>query len=549
MKRSLIRQTIMHVIKKNKYVTVALVFLVVAVVALSLFPPLLLKVIIDYNLLPENLDYLFARAMIYFLLILMISFCEFAKNGLLTIIGQKVATKLRLELNKKIMRLPSSYFSSHSSGEITSRMMNDVSSVDSLFADGAISMIIDCFKIIGIVVSIFIFSIQFGLFVLFLIPIIYAITRAFQKRMLSAQVENLKQYGLVNGHITETLNSVKTIKSYSKELYMEDLYQHRIEENFKTINRVNYLDSIYSPIIQITRAVIISLIVIVASSQINMIGISAGMVAACIEFVSNLFGPIEALGMELQNIQKGISGAKRVNDFYMEQVECGKLETLKAQEILQSASDICLTFRDVTFAYEEGNPILEHLNVVVKTGSMVTFMGRTGVGKTTLFRLIMGLLKPTRGSILLGETEVSDIPNSQKRLIFGYVQQQFQMIEGTIGDQISLKDETITREQMEESLRFVGLLDYVNEMEQGMDTLISPSTSFSQGQKQLLSIARAIVLNPPILLLDEITASLDSATEAHIVNVLQKARAGRTVLSISHRSSSILECDQLIQLE
>ncbi|MDD5937192.1 MAG: ABC transporter ATP-binding protein, partial [Clostridiales bacterium] len=341
---------------------------------------------------------------------------------------------------------------------------------------------------------------------------------------------------------------VKMIKSYSKESYMERLYQHRIDENFKTIHRVNFLDSIYSPIIQVTRAVTISLIVILASNQIQLIGISLGMVAACIELISNLFGPIEALGMELQSIQSGLSGIKRMNDFYEEPEEIEKNDRLTAETILKTAEKNCLTFENVCFSYDGDTQVFDHLNADIQTGTTVTFMGRTGIGKTTLFRLIMGLLRPTSGSIKLGAYEVSKIPNSQKRKIFGYVDQQFLMIEGTIADQISLKDENITREQILQSLDFVGLMDYVNHLPDGIDTPLTATTTLSQGQKQLLSIARAIVANPPILLLDEITASLDSATEAYVVDVLQKAKAGRTVLSISHRNTSVLQFDKLIHL-
>ncbi|MDD5935306.1 MAG: ABC transporter ATP-binding protein, partial [Clostridiales bacterium] len=254
MKPSFIKQTIHTILKKNKGLSILLGILVAVVVLLSLLPPQILKIIIDRNLVVKDMKNLERRAFLYFLCLLMISVCEFAKNALLTILGQKMVTSLRMELNKKLMRLPSSYFSENSSGEITSRIMNDVSNVESLFADGAISMMIDCLKILGILLSIFAFSLPLGIFVLFLIPNIYAITRTFQKRMLKAQVENLEQYGLVNGHIAETLKSVKMIKSYSKESYMERLYQHRIDENFKTIHRVNFLDSIYSPIIQVTRA-------------------------------------------------------------------------------------------------------------------------------------------------------------------------------------------------------------------------------------------------------------------------------------------------------
>lgn len=330
---------------------------------------------------------------------------------------------------------------------------------------------------------------------------------------------------------------------------MEEIYKQRLGDNFHTIERVNFYDSCYAPIIQVTRAIVISIIVLLSSSQLNFLGISLGMVAASIDLISNLFSPIENLGMELQSVQKGISGVRRINDFYLEPEEPQKQSAITAEEILGASRNAGLTFEQVSFSYEAGQPILENLNLNIKHGISVTFVGRTGVGKTTLFRLIMGLLQPTSGRILLGDMDVYKIPNSEKRRLFGYVEQQFSFIRGTVAQQISLGDESISQKQVEDAMKFVGLHDYVMNMELGYDTVVSPNGDFSQGQKQLLAIARAIVARPFILLLDEVTANLDSVTEAQIVTVLQKAKCGRTVLSISHRITSTLDCDALVLLE
>jgi ATP-binding cassette subfamily B protein len=521
---------------------------ILGVIGLSLVPPQLLKIIVDQNLYVKNNDGLMTRAILYLLTLILIGIFDFTKGGLLAVFGQRIVTRLRRDLSDKLTRLPSSYYSTHTSGEITSRIMNDVSNVNSLFADGLIGMFIDCFKIIGILVSIWMFSASLGWIVVIIIPFIFLVTRTFQKRMLKAQVDNLKQLSKVNGHISETMKNIRLIKSFSKERYMEKVYYQRIEDNFQTLDRVNFYDSCYSPIIIITRAVLILAIVLLASDQLSVFGISLGMVAASIELISNLFNPIEALGMEFQNIQKGISGIKRINEFYEEQEEAPKKETLKIEEILESLTKYGLSFCNVTFAYEEGQEIFKNLDFIIPSGTTVTFMGRTGVGKTTLFRLILGLLQPTNGTILLGKASVDQIPHTFKRSIFGYVDQQFQMIHGSVAEQISLKDQEISKEQVVEALKFVDLYDYVNMLDKGVETPMQDSL-FSQGQKQLLSIARAIVMNPPILLLDEITANLDSQTEVKIVTVLKKAKHGRTVLSISHRSTSILDCDMLINLE
>jgi ATP-binding cassette subfamily B protein len=330
---------------------------------------------------------------------------------------------------------------------------------------------------------------------------------------------------------------------------MEKNYMEYLLDNYKTIEKVNFYDSIFPPVIQITRAVVIGSIVILSSSQLNYLGISLGMVAASIDLISNLFTPIENLGMELQNIQKAIAGIHRVNDFYIEPEDDIKNTDLRAETIIPNPDQVHLVFQNIGFQYEKDNYILQNISLQINPQEKVTIVGKTGVGKSTLFKLILGLLKPSEGNITINGVDVYEIPNSEKRKIFGYVDQNFPMIKGTVAEQISLKEEGITKKQIEDALDLVGLKDYIDTLEKGMDTLVDQDTLFSQGQKQLLAIARAIVLEPPILLFDEITANLDSITEEKFISILQRTSRSRTILSISHRLSSMLACDTIVILE
>jgi ATP-binding cassette subfamily B multidrug efflux pump len=546
---STIKRLVFKVIKSNMGMIILLVFVICGVVVLSLIPPQILKNIIDQSLVPKKFDKLLTLAFAYMGILFLIGVFNFFKEAVLTILGQKVTKEIRSEMMKKLERINAMFFSTNSSGAVVSRFTNDVDAINSLFTSGIVGMIVDCFKIIGIVISIWMFSSRLGIVTLLLLPAIYSITRAFQKRMLKAQIENRILVGKVNNHISESLKNVQMIKSYSKEDYMEENYTKYLLENYKTVEKVNFYDSVYSPIIKLIRAAVISLIVVLSSAQLNYLGISLGMVAASIELISNLFAPIEGLGMELQNIQQAISGIKRVNDFFDEPEDDFKKNELKAEDIIPKGEDVILCFNDIAFQYEEGSDVIQNINLILKQNEHVTFVGRTGVGKTTLFRLIMGLLKPTKGSITINGVDVYDIPNSEKRKIFGYVDQNFHTIKGTVADQISLQDESIGREQIEKVLDFVGLTEYVGTLENGLDTIVENDTLFSQGQKQLLAIARAIATNPPILLLDEITANLDSITEEKVVSVLQKTMDAHTILSISHRLSSMIASDTVVILE
>lgn len=549
MRKSMIKKSIIKVIKDNIVITMLLIFMIFATVIASLIPPQILKYIVDKNLVPKNYDNLLTLAIAYMGVLLFIGIFDFVKEAILTILGQKITTEIRIEMMEKIEKINAKFFSTNSTGTIVSRFTNDVDAINSLFTGGIIGMIVDCFKIIGIVISIWMFSSKLGIVTLIILPVIYGITRLFQKKMLKAQIENRILVGVVNNHISESLKNVQMIKSYSIEDYMEENYIKYLLRNFKTIEKVNFYDSVFSPTIQLIRAVVISFIVVLSSKQLNYLGLSLGMVAATIELISNLFAPIENLGMELQNIQQAMSGIRRVEDFYNESEDDPKKYELSVNDIIPDSKDVRLTFEDITFHYEEGTDILKNINLNFNPNEKITFVGRTGVGKSTLFKLIMGLLKPSKGSIKINGIDVYDIPNSEKRKIFGYVDQGFHIIKGTVEEQISLQDKTITREQIEKAIDFVGLTDYIASLENGLDTIVSNDTLFSQGQKQLLAIARAIVTNPPILLLDEITANLDSITEEKIVSVLQRASQAHTVLSISHRLSSMFASDIVVILE
>ncbi|MEG1782861.1 MAG: ABC transporter ATP-binding protein, partial [Oscillospiraceae bacterium] len=433
-------------------------------------------------------------------------------------------------------------------GEITSHFTNDVDNVNSMFSEGIISMVIDCLKIVGIVISMAIFSKTMGVIALMIIPCVFVITRVFQKKMLAAQVENLKQLGAVNNHISESLKNVSMIKAYSKETFMEELYIKHLNRNFTTIERVNFYDSIYAPIIQIIRATVIVVIVVLSSSSLNISGISLGMIAASIELISNLFLPIETLGAEFQSIQKGLSGVKRIDEFLSLEQQEEKNESLSIPKILNDEGMAEFDFENLSFSYGE-KEVLSEINLSVPPKSKITFAGRTGVGKTTLFKLIMGLEKPTQGRILINGIDVYTLPNRLKRSLIGYVEQSFSFVEGSVEKQISLDDENISRDMVISALDFVGLKEQVEAMENGLDTIVKSEGDFSQGQKQLLAIARAIAPSPPVLLLDEVTANLDSATEEKVMQILSRAGSGRTILSVSHRLSSMMNSDLVVVIE
>lgn len=545
MKKYNVKNSVIKTAEKNKGLIVLLLVLVAAATITNIAPPLIMKQLIDYNFTLKTEDKLVFTAVVYITVIFAAGIVNFFKEAILTVLGQNITMDIRLLMMEKLENISASYFSKNESGQIASRLINDVDAVSSMFTSGIAGMATDLFKIAGVFFSVFYLSKGLGIIALVLLPAIYFITRFFQKKMLGAQIENRKQVGEVNNHIAESFKNIFMIKSFSKESYMEDKYGSILEKNYETLEKVNFYDSIFSPIIRIIRAAVIAFVAVMSAKDLDYLGISVGMAAASIDLISSLFTPVENLGMELQSIQKSLSGVKRVDEFL------GEEEDLKDQteEFNLDLSKVEIRFNNVSFAYENGNEVLKGIDVQINPYEKVTFTGRTGVGKSTLFKLAVGLLKPTEGSITINGTDVFQIPNKDKRKIFGYVEQNFHMIKGTVADQVSLGDCDITMDQIKRTLDMVGLLEYVEGFEHGCETIVQNDNIFSQGQRQLLSIARALVNNPPVLILDEITANLDQVTEKKIVSVIEKAGKNRTILTISHRLSSMVSSDKIIIIE
>lgn len=544
--KSKVVSLIKSIFKENKYLTISLFLVIIGAIVFSLSTPQILKYIVDNYLTKKESNLLFP-ALLYFSSILLTGVFNFLKEGIITIFGQKIIKKIKSEMMGKLEKIPLDYLSTNESGSIVSRFSNDVEAVGSLFTGGVVSMIVDSFKIVGIVISIWLFSYKLMILLLFIIPVIYFLSKNFQKKMLKAQKLYRVLTAKVNNHIPESINNMEMIKSFAKEKYMEEKYLTYLSDSYDAMDKINFYDSIFSPMILILRSVVVSVVVILSSDYLSFLEISIGSVVASIELINNIFAPIENLGMELQNIQQSIACIYRIDEFLNEKEESKKNINITYDKII-SNNNLDIKFNNVSFHYEKGENILENISLIIKDKENITFVGRTGAGKTTLFKLILGLVEPNKGEITLGQVKVSEIPNKEKRKIFGYVEQQFSFIKGSVAEQISLKDENISRRDIENAMKFVGLDDYIITLEKGYDTFATEDL-FSQGQRQLLSIGRAIVTNPKIILLDEITAALDSETEEKIISVLKNASSERTVLSISHRLSSILTCDKIIKLE
>ena len=420
---------------------------------------------------------------------------------------------------------------------MVSRFVGDVDTVEKLFTSGIISMFADACRIVSILVVIWFRNRGLSLILLLLLPVLFLFTGQIQKRMLAAQIENRRAVGRASAYVPETLHNIRTIHCLKKETYMEEKYDQYIGASYQAMERTNFYDAVYSPVILILNAVVVAVVMLLSASGngkiLTLFGMSAGTAVAVLSYISQIFRPVESLGMEIQTIQSAIAGIHRINEFFdLEE----KKEHPKSTGVRATKEVPFVEFRDVTFGYEE-HVVLEHMSFKVMDGEQATISGRTGAGKSTILKLLLGLYEPLEGDVLIHGVPAVQIGEEERRRLFGYVEQSFHMVPGTVRDQITLFDERITESQIRKAAELTGLQDAIEGLEHGYDTICTPEL-FSQGQWQLLSIARATAAGPSLLLLDEITANLDADTEKTVLQALNRAAQNRTVISISHRTSA-----------
>lgn len=512
----------------HPFLTLGTILCVAASVGASLIPPLLLARVIDD--LTGGIPLSFAAVLLYFGSLALEGVLSSAQETLLVLFGQKTTHALRSEMSQKLIRLPASTLVAQNPGEVAARFSGDVDTVEALFTSGIISMIADACRIVSILAVIVVKNIGLALILLLILPLFAVFTRHIQKKMLAAQLENRRAVASVSGQVPETLHNIRTIRVLGLESYMEKKYDRRIGESYAAVEKTNFYDAIYSPVVLILNAVVVGIVMLLSSSGkaevLTLFGMSVGTSVAVINYISRIFSPIESLGMEIQTIQSAMAGVKRI-DAFLAQDE----RTLPAVRDTAARGDVVLSC--VTFGYGE-KPVLRDFSMTVKEGEQVTLVGRTGAGKSTVFRLLLGLYKPEKGRITIGGVDVLDITDGERRACIGCVEQHFSRVPGTVLDQITLGDAGITEEMARNAARLAGLDEAIRALPDGYSTVCTDGM-FSQGEWQLLSIARAAAANPAVLLLDEITANLDAETEARVLEALRRASEGRTVLSISHR--------------
>ena len=529
MKRNSVFAAVCGAAAAHRLLSVGTLFCAASSVLASLLPPLLLARVIDG--LTGGIPLTFAAALLYFGSLALEGVLASAQETMLEILGQKMTHALRAEMSRKLTRLPAAALSAQNPGELSARFSGDVDTVEALFTSGVISMAADACRILSILAVIAVKNAGLALILLPVLPLLAAFTRHVQRRTLAAQMENRRAVAAISAQVPEALHNIRTIRALGLEDYMSARYDRRIGESYAAVEKTNFYDAVYSPVVLTLNAAVVGVVMLLSASGdarvLTLFGMSVGTSVAVINYISRIFAPIESLGMEIQTIQSAMAGVKRINAFLAQPERAAQA----AESAAVPRGDVAVDH--VTFGYG-GRTVLSDLSFTVKAGEQATLVGRTGAGKSTVFKLLLGLYRPEKGTVTIGGVDVSQITDRQRRSCVGCVEQHFARVPGTVLDQITLGDPRITRDMARKAARLAGLDAAICAFPDGYDTRCTDGM-FSQGEWQLLSIARAAAADPAVLLLDEITANLDAQTEARVLEALRRASAGRTVISISHR--------------
>ena len=519
-----VKKEVLLYFKKHIFKAIFIILMIILVTFVSLIPAQLLRIIVDDAIINSKIKTLIVFSIVYSIIYIIIGVITFIKDVIMLSTSQDITKELRCDMMKHVHKINYSSIVNTDSGTLEAYFNNDVNSINELFTSGIVNICTDLFKMLGIIVTLFIYSYLFGLIILCIMPLLILFTSFVRKKMMKAQLKTKSLEGNVNKNLLENVENIEQIKVNKAEDYVNVKYSNVLNNHFKTAQRSNFYDAIFSPVMQIVRNIVVVAILLISGFNHNIFGMSVGMIISAISLITDLFTPIEALGMEIQTIQKSLASVKRINQFF-------KIPTDDRKNV-NNVDDYAISFNNVSFGYSE-KLIIKNFNLRINNGEKIVFKGPSGVGKSTLMKLAMGMIKPTDGEVLIGDVKTYDLNDNARRKLFSIVYQDPFFSEDSILEEIRLKDKSISKEKVREALDKVGL-DYITNLD---EKLIS--NNYSSGELALFNIARVIVRNTKIVFLDEMNSKIDPITAKKIINLINDNTKDKIVISISHYGDNL----------
>ena len=464
----------------------------------------------------------------------------------MNMLGQGVIFDLRKHLFTHVQSLSHRFFDQRSAGSILVRIMNDINSLQELFTNGVINLLMDIIMLIGIIVILFTLSPELTLAVLVILPLMFVISTSLRKKIRrSWQVVRLRQSKL-NSHLNESIQGIRITQAFTQEKENMAFFNNVNFQLFDSWRNASRLNALFRPFVEMTNALGTAVLIWYGTTLLINGNIEIGVFVSFAFYLGMFWEPISRLGQVYNQLLIGMASSERIFEFLDEKpLVAEKSDAIELKDIQGK-----ITFKDVEFSYDGNRKALNGINLELKAGSRVALIGHTGSGKTTIANLISRFYDCTVGEILIDGINIKDVSLTSLREQISIVLQETFIFSGTIMDNIRFGNPAATDEEVIAAAKAVGADDFISRLTNGYETEVEERGNIlSVGERQLLSFSRTLLANPKIIILDEATASIDTETEIKIQTALQTLLMGRTSIIIAHRLSTIRDCDMIYVLE
>ncbi len=460
------------------------------------------------------------------------------------VVGQNVLLRLRQQIFEKVQRLPLRYFDKNPVGDVMSRLVNDTDTINQFLGQGVVQILGSLFGLVGILIGMFAQSVPLALASATVIPLVLLVTNVFSRAARRRYRKTRQTIGDVSANLQEEIAGVRVAQAYNRTAVNFQRFAERNAANREANMSANAVTSAFTPVIEVISVLAIALVAGFGGYLAVQGQASVGVVVAFIAYMQNLFRPLQAISTIYTQAQASLAGAERIFELLDTPDERDAPDARPMPPIRGE-----VVFDRVSFAYEPSKPVLREVSFAAQPGQMIAIVGPTGAGKTTLISLLQRFYDPTEGAIYVDGIDIRSVTRASLRGQMGAVLQDGFLFAGTVADNIRYGNPNATDEEVERAARLAGAHEFIMRMKDGYQTRLGErGGGLSQGQRQLISIARAILADPRILILDEATASVDTYTESLIQRALEQLMRGRTTFVIAHRLSTVRRADAILVL-
>ncbi|NQX64810.1 ABC transporter ATP-binding protein [Paenibacillus alba] len=530
--------------RKQMLPIIIIMMLVGAITKLTV--PLLIREAIDKAIIPKDTNLLIIIVGIMFGVYLIQWLANTFRIKFTNMIGQRVIYDLRHDLFSHIQKLSFRFFDTRPAGSVLVRVTNYVNSLQDLFTNGVVNLLIDVVQLCGIIIILLTFNFKLGAAIIVTVPIMFFVSTKLRKKIRHAWQDVTMKQSRLNAHLNECIQGIRVTQAYSQEKENIHFFTKMNMVNRLSWNRASMLNQSFGPLIEITGAIGYCILFWLGAHLIQTEEISVGLLVAFATYIGYFWEPITRLGQMYSQLLIAMASAERIFEFIDEKPSVAELEDAKPLPSIQGN----VKFENLVFEYEPGRPALNGIQLDVQAGQSIALVGHTGSGKSTIMNLLCRFYDPNQGRVLIDGQDIRQVTIQSLRSQIGVVLQDTFIFSGTIRDNIRFGRLDATDQEIEQVAKAVHAHDFIVSLPGGYDTEVQERGNvLSMGQRQLISFARALLANPRVLILDEATASIDTDTELKIQQALKTLLAGRTSFIVAHRLSTIRNADKIVVLD